>query len=83
MQGLDLLQYMQSKQHINKIAVTTADSYNDYYHDKLPTIPAGVKVLLRHGGDFGLYGIADIDGVLYNVKFRLDEVQNIDWDNLQ
>lgn len=82
MTPFEILKFMESKAQDGKFAVTTADSKNDYYTDQLPTIPVGTKVLLNHGGDFGLYAIADVDGVLHNVKFLLIEVHNIDWDNL-
>lgn len=65
-----------------KFATVTTDSYNDYYHDQLPTIPAGTRLCLKHGGDYGMYAIAYIDGILHDVKFKLNEVHHIDWASL-
>ena len=51
---------------------------NDYHKDELPTIPANTEIRIDFGGDFGFYGVADINGVLHNVKVFLQDLHNID-----
>lgn len=87
MNAFDILTIMQRRDGNKaftdgKFAIVIADSYNDYHHDRLPTIPAGTRLQLRHGGDYGIYAIAEIEGALHNIKFRLEEVHHIDWSSI-
>jgi hypothetical protein len=52
---------------------------NDYYIEVLPTIPAGTEILAGIAGDFGMYGLVEIDGVLHKVKINLGELHKIDF----
>lgn len=61
---------------------TLSPTPNDYYTDKLPIIPAGTDIQLNFGGDFGIYGIADIQGVLHKIKVELHDLHFIDWSEL-
>lgn len=72
------------KSLVNGLYVKTRrEVTNDYYHDKLPTIPAGTWLRLDFGGDFGLYAMADIDGDLHKVKVLLPDVASLDWSEYQ
>jgi len=55
---------------------------NDYYKEDLPTIPAGTTVQIDFGGDFGMYGIADINGVLHKIKVPVEELHKVDFSDL-
>jgi hypothetical protein len=56
-----------------------ADLSNDYCKDKLAVIPAGSVLLMDFAGDFGMYAMADISGVLHRVKLDLSELHHLDW----
>jgi len=52
---------------------------NDYYKEALPFIPAGTEIQLDFGGDFGFYGVADINGVLHKVKVEIHHLHLVDF----
>lgn len=52
---------------------------NDYHTDQLPTIPAGTIMEGDFAGDFGAYGIVEVDGALHKVKIDITELHKIDW----
>ena len=52
---------------------------NDYKSDDLPIIPKGTVIQADFGGDFGLYALADIKGVLHKVKIDLIDLHKIDF----
>lgn len=65
---------------IKGVAFTTkADCENDYYKERLAVIPAGTTIIADFAGDFGMYGLAEIDGVLHKVKVQLHDLHNIDF----
>ncbi len=55
------------------------DCENDYYKERLPTIPAGTTIVADFAGDFGMYGIAEVDGVLHKIKIDLHDLHKIDF----
>jgi hypothetical protein len=52
---------------------------NDYSQDKLPIIPAGSELVLDFGGDFGVYAMAEVQGVIHRVKIEVYHLHLIDW----
>lgn len=58
-------------------AKTTAPIPNDYYKDGLPEIPAGTPLVCDFAGEFGMYALADIGGVLHKVKIPLEHLHEI------
>lgn len=52
---------------------------NDYYHERLPAIRAGTVIVADFAGDFGMYGMAEIDGELHKIKVDLHELHKIDF----
>jgi hypothetical protein len=63
----------------DKFVTTLEKVENDYYSDKLPFIPAGTVIQLDFGGDFGFYGVADINGVLHKIKVHIHDLHKIDF----
>jgi hypothetical protein len=61
------------------IFVTTQECKNDYYPERLPSIPAGTAIVADFAGDFGMYGMVEVDGVLHKVKVDLHELHKIDF----
>ena len=61
-----------------KFARLTDDAANDFHKDKLPKIPAGTILQIDFAGDFGLYAVADVDGVLHKVKIELPDLHKIE-----
>lgn len=55
------------------------DCRNDYHHDQLPVIPAGTKLVADFAGDFGIYGMVEVEGVLHKVKIGLHELHKINF----
>ena len=55
------------------------DCGNDYYKERLPIIPAGTKIIADFAGDFGIYAMAEVDGVIHRVKIEVHELHNIDF----
>ena len=52
---------------------------NDYHKEVLPTIPAGTPLICDFAGDFGMYALADVDGVLHKVKITIDHFHKVDF----
>jgi hypothetical protein len=52
---------------------------NDYHTEQLPMIPANTEIKLDFGGDFGFYGVADINGVLHKVRVEIHHLHNVDF----
>jgi len=52
--------------------------YNDFGGD-LSTIPAGSLVMVNFVGDFGMYGMTEVAGVLHKVKVPLNQLHKIDF----
>lgn len=52
---------------------------NDYHKDLLPKVPAGTVIVADFAGAFGMYGIAEVDGVIHKVKIHLHELHRIDF----
>lgn len=63
----------------DKFFVIKEDCENTYSSGMVSIIPAGTTIQAEFGGDFGLYAIADIDGVLRKVKIELHEWHKIDF----
>lgn len=55
---------------------------NDYGKDRLATIPAGTSIIADFAGDFGMYGLAEVNGVLHKVKVDLHDLHKIDFGDL-
>lgn len=55
------------------------DCENDYYKDQIATIPAGTKIVADFAGDFGIYAMAEVDGVIHKIKIKVNELHNIDF----
>lgn len=55
------------------------DCANDYHKEQLPVIPAGTSIIADFAGDFGMYGMVEVNGVIHKVKIILSELQNIDF----
>ena len=69
---------------IKNVTLTTLQCVNNHYDtEELPCIPAGTTIVCDFGGDFGLYAVADIQGVLHKVKIKLNELHLIDWSPLR
>ena len=60
-----------------RMAVLSGDAKNCYYTNLLKVIPAGTTLRLEYAGDFGCYAIADISGVLHNVRVGIDDLHKI------
>ena len=52
---------------------------NDYYKEELPSIPAGTTIVADFAGDFGMYGIAEVNGVIHKVKVPLRDLHKINF----
>jgi hypothetical protein len=60
-----------------KYGITIHECQNEYHKDKLPTIPYGTHIKYDFGCDSGVYGIADINGILYKILVPLDQIHNL------
>lgn len=47
---------------------------NNYGTSDLPTIQAGKTILADFAGDFGMYGIVEVDGRLHKVKIDIKDL---------
>lgn len=45
-------------------------------------LPSGTVIVADFAGDFGMYGLCEINGVLKKVKIPLEELHNIDFGDL-
>lgn len=52
---------------------------NNYNRERMSVLPSGTVIQADFGGDFGLYAIADINGILRKVKIELHELHKIDF----
>lgn len=43
------------------------------------TVPSGTTIVADFAGDFGVYGMCEIDGVLRKVKIGLEDLHKINW----
>lgn len=69
-----------NKHPIKNLMVSTVEEiHNDYHTDQLPIIPINTVMMLDFGGDFGIYAMADIGGVLHRIQVPLNEIGHIDW----
>lgn len=57
----------------------TCNLPNDYFKEKLPTIPDGTEITVDFGGDFGAYAIAFIAGSIHKIKLDLSDLNTIYW----
>lgn len=55
---------------------------NDHRSDQLALIPAGTEIIGGFAGDFGCYAMAEVQGVIYRVKFDANELHKINWGSL-
>lgn len=55
------------------------DCTNSYDAVRLPTIPAGTVLIADFAGDFGMYAMAEVKGVLHKVKIELHDLHKIDF----
>lgn len=55
------------------------DCSNDYHKDQLPIVPAGTRIVAEFAGDFGIYAMCEVDGVLHKIKIELHELHKIDF----
>lgn len=62
-----------------KTFTVTGDCQNDYYKEQLAIIPAGTPIIADFAGEFGMYGIAEVDGAVHRVKVQLHELHKIDF----
>ena len=62
------------KGHFFEVKEDCASEYNGQI-----TIPAGCYIQADFAGDFGMYGVAEIDEVLHKVKVPLDNLHKIDF----
>ncbi len=62
-----------------EVFIVLKDCENDYYKELLPRIPAGTEIVAEFAGDFGMYGMAEISGVIHKVKIKLHELHQIDF----
>lgn len=60
-------------------ATMAEEAPNGYYNEVLPTIPAGTPLICDFAGDFGMYALADIGGVLHRVKINIDHFHKVDF----
>lgn len=61
---------------INGCCFKVIEDCESDYGSKM-TIPAGSVVVADFAGDFGMYGVTEIDGVLHKVKVPLEELHKI------
>lgn len=59
--------------------VLMEDCKNTYYPDQIETVPAGTSITADFAGDFGIYGMVEVEGVIYKVKIELHELQKINF----
>ena len=59
--------------------ILKSEAANDYDKEELPVIPANTTIIVDFGGDFGLYGIAEINGHLKRIKLKLEDVTKLDF----
>lgn len=52
---------------------------NDFRKEQLPAIPAGTVIVADFAGDFGMYGMAEVEGVIHRVKVELTDLHKIDF----
>lgn len=55
------------------------DCENDYYKEQIAVIPAGTKIVADFAGDFGIYAMAEVDGVIYRIKINVHELHKINF----
>jgi hypothetical protein len=63
----------------NHSFVLKEDCQNAYHRDNLETIPAGTEIVADFAGDFGMYGMVEVAGVLHKVQIELHELHKIDF----
>lgn len=56
-----------------------AETINGFNKDILPYIPAGAVIKADSAGPGGMFGMTEIDGILYRVLVPIDELHNIDF----
>lgn len=62
-----------------EVFVLLEEAENDYHKDRLPVIPAGTAIVADFAGDFGMYGMAEVDGVLNKIKLKLEDLHKVDF----
>ena len=62
-----------------EVFVLLEDAENDYNKDRLAVIPAGTSIIADFAGDFGMYGMAEVDGMLNKIKLRIEELHKVDF----
>ena len=61
----------------DKMALLSEDAANHFPFSRVETVPEGTMLRLQFAGDFGCYAIADISGVLHNVRVGIDDLHKI------
>lgn len=65
-----------------ELFTTKEDIRNDYHTEELSVIPAGTLIEGDFAGDFGMYGMAEIGGVIHRIKVPVTELHKIDFGRL-
>jgi len=55
------------------------DCKNDFRSEVLAVIPAGTMIVADFAGNFGMYAMGEIAGVLHRLKFNVEELHKIDF----
>lgn len=53
------------------------DCKNEFHKEMLAVIPAGSIIVADFAGDFGMYGVTEVDGVLHKVKVDITELHKV------
>lgn len=68
---------IKSSDKIKPFVKVMDDVPNDYHKEKLPTITKGTIIQVEFGGNFGMYGIAAIDGGVIQVRIELEYLKHL------
>ena len=58
---------------------TVTEPIKNDYGDNTSTIPVGSIIYADFAGDFGLYGMTEVEGQLFKVKIPLEELHKINF----
>lgn len=71
--------FMNKEQIKGKFCITTKNCDNEFKKSDYPkVIPTGTYIMCDFCCDSGMYGIADIDGVLHKVLIPLSNLHNLE-----
>lgn len=63
--------------------ITVREPVRNEYGNDGPLLPSGTIIQMDFGGDFGFYGMADLDGVLTRCRIPVNELHKLDWSPFQ